>query len=393
VVTEGRCVALTERLSYNSHIAMHGKMKNRAVILLVYFVILISFTNGFTNQRIARNSQIFVALRSATNLPSEPAESHQQNRSNKRLAWRFVGGKMSQLLQPLDASPKVLAPPKLNSILPVPWQFVIVATLLLFKSIGRQIFQFLAQISAQSMSWYILQLEVAPLITKSVTSGVLGMGGDYMAQWLEYKLGKRISNKQSSSWKDVVRIHQTYHLRRGLAILVDGLIISGPLMHWGYNFFEYVLPISGAQHRWVAALAHVVADSVFLDAIFVGTAFIVTGLMEGYRLRRDIWPQFRTDYGPTLRASWATSLILMPLEFVCFRFLPVSFRTLAMNLTDIIWDTVVSFMAHRSRLAADRQQWTHHNLENAPLCSGSEEDATFEAVTFVECGSTNQSHM
>jgi protein Mpv17 len=372
---------------------MHGKMKNRAVILLVYFVILISFTNGFTNQRIARNSQIFVALRSATNLPSEPAESHQQNRSNKRLAWRFVGGKMSQLLQPLDASPKVLAPPKLNSILPVPWQFVIVATLLLFKSIGRQIFQFLAQISAQSMSWYILQLEVAPLITKSVTSGVLGMGGDYMAQWLEYKLGKRISNKQSSSWKDVVRIHQTYHLRIGLAILVDGLIISGPLMHWGYNFFEYVLPISGAQHRWVAALAHVVADSVFLDAIFVGTAFIVTGLMEGYRLRRDIWPQFRTDYGPTLRASWATSLILMPLEFVCFRFLPVSFRTLAMNLTDIIWDTVVSFMAHRSRLAADRQQWTHHNLENAPLCSGSEEDATFEAVTFVECGSTNQSHM
>lgn len=366
---------------------MHAKMKNRAVFLLAYFGIFISVTNGFTIQRIARNSLSFITLRSATNLPSEPAEIHEQNRSNKSLSWRFLGGATSQLAQPTAASPKVLAPPKVTSILPAPWQFVIVAVLLLFKSIGRQIFHFLGQISAQSMSWYLLQLEVAPLITKSVTSGVLGMGGDYMAQWLEYKLGKRVSNNQSCSWKDVVRIYQTYDLRRGLAILVDGLIISGPLMHWGYNFFEHVLPISGAQNRGMAAMAHVVADSVFLDAIFVGTAFVMTGLMEGYRLRRDIWPQIRTDYGPTLRASWATSLILMPLEFVCFRFLPVSFRTLAMNLTDIIWDTVVSFMAHRSRLAAHRQQLAHQDLMVAPIFSGSEKDPTCDAVTFVECGS------
>ena len=214
-----------------------------------------------------------------------------------------------------------------------------------------QTFCFLGQVSQSVMSWYILNLEMAPFITKSITAGVLGMCGDYIAQWFEYRLTRSVPASQTCSWKDVLRIYKTYDVRRGLALLADGFFVSGPLMHWGYNLFEKLIPITGA-HRCAAALTHVVADSVILDSIFVLTAFIMTGLMEGYRLQGDIWPQIKTEYGPTLRASWVTSLLLMPLEFVCFRFLPVTFRTLAMNITDIIWGTVISFMAHRSRLTS-----------------------------------------
>ena len=188
------------------------------------------------------------------------------------------------------------------------------------------------------------QLDAFPLITKSLTSGVIGAVGDYFAQWLEYRLGRRRAN---SSNKNALSIHGTYDVRRGLAILMDGIFISGPIMHWGYDLFEHIMPI--AQGRSLAAMIHVVADSIVLDSIFVGTAIVGTGLMEGYKLRKDIVPQLKRDYADTLKASWATSATLLPLEFVCFRFLPVTLRTLAMNLTDVIWGGIISFMAHRSR--------------------------------------------
>jgi hypothetical protein len=130
-----------------------------------------------------------------------------------------------------------------------------------------------------------------------------------------------------------------------MAILVDGLFVSGPIMHWGYNAMERILPVGGH----VAAMIHVIADSIVLDSLFVATAMIGTGLLEGYKFRKDILPQLKRDYAPTVKAGWATSVTLMPLVFVCFRFLPVTLRTVAMNLTDVVWNGIISFMAHRNR--------------------------------------------
>jgi hypothetical protein len=100
-------------------------------------------------------------------------------------------------------------------------------------------------------------------------------------------------------------------------------------------------------------MIHVVADSLVLDSLFVGTAMIGTGLLEGYKFRQDIVPQLKRDYAPTLKAGWATSVTLMPLVFLCFRFLPLTLRTVAMNLTDVVWGGIVYFMAHRSRQKSD----------------------------------------
>jgi hypothetical protein len=182
------------------------------------------------------------------------------------------------------------------------------------------------------MAWYLTQLDAFPLVTKSVTSGIIGLAGDFCAQLLEAKFLKKNNGKP-------------YDVRRGMAILVDGLFVSGPIMHWGYDTMERILPVGGN----VAAMIHVIADSIVLDSLFVATAMIGTGLLEGYKFRKDILPQLKRDYAPTVKAGWATSVTLMPLVFVCFRFLPVTLRTVAINLTDVIWNGIISFMAHRNR--------------------------------------------
>jgi len=98
-----------------------------------------------------------------------------------------------------------------------------------------------------------------------------------------------------------------------------------------------------------AAIVHVLADTVVLDTFFIATTILFTGLVEGVAPTL-LWRQFRTDYWATLRASWITSAVLFPVEFSCFRFFPLQARTLAVNVVDVIWDAVLSFYTHRSRL-------------------------------------------
>lgn len=203
----------------------------------------------------------------------------------------------------------------------------------------------LSQGLQQSVAWYMVQLATHPVLTKSLTAGVIGVLGDCLAQGLEHVLHQRQHNKRQGKDNQVVTPLK-YDPRRGLSILLDGVFLSGPLMHFGYEFLDHILPIANGGSG--AALLHVLADSIFLDAIFVATTFIVTGRMEGYTFRQ-VLPQLRRDYLPALKASWATSLFLMPIEFVCFRFLPLSYRVLSVNFIDIVWDAVISFMAHRSR--------------------------------------------
>jgi hypothetical protein len=162
--------------------------------------------------------------------------------------------------------------------------------------------------------WYAVQLHATPIITKAVTAGVIAMLGDSMAQWLEYKLARRKTLHMASpaSVQHTLSIHGgSYNLRRGVSLLVDGVFLSGPLMHYGYNLFESILPAGTSS---LAALSHVIADSILLDGFFVASTFLATGIMEGYT-HKDLIPQFKADYFPTLQASFATTRSLLSLSF------------------------------------------------------------------------------
>ncbi|KAL3790593.1 hypothetical protein HJC23_008799 [Cyclotella cryptica] len=229
--------------------------------------------------------------------------------------------------------------------------------------------------------WYLRRLEAAPLITKCVTGALIAFSGDYGAQWFEYKSANGpLSNKRSdaeglsdSSPSELVTsspragsqrrktsalsIHGTYNIRRGIARFLECLLISSPLMHYGYDLFERIVPTTSSAASGLsaslAAISHVVADSVFLDGIFVMTGIIATGLLEGHPLRK-VLPNLRNVYVPTLKASVVTSSALMPLQFLSFRFLPVQLRVLSVNAVDLIWTGVVSFVSHSD---------SHHHVD------------------------------
>jgi hypothetical protein len=195
-------------------------------------------------------------------------------------------------------------------------------------------------------SWYMGVLHQFPLITKTVTTAVIGVLGDTAAQFLEERIRAKKNGRTTEWWKN-------FDKRRGLAVFGDSVLVSGPLLHFAYNIMESIIPVSG-PHASLAALSQVLIDNFILDSIFVAVMFVTTGIAEGYA--RQIIPQLKKDFFTTVKAGWVTSLLLIPLEFVCFRFLPLNFRVLGMNIIDIFWEAMISYMVHRRRRMAKLQE-------------------------------------
>lgn len=196
----------------------------------------------------------------------------------------------------------------------------------------------LSTVANKIFGWYMYQLAVRPVSVKSLTAGLIGMVGDALAQGFTTT--------------------RPYHLRRGLALMVDG-VLSGPFMHLTYEWLEHLVPTDrtttateqkGAwYHPHVAAVIHVLVDCLVLDSLFVAMTIVLTGVLEGVPTHL-LLSQFPSDYLVTVKASWLTSALLFPLQFCMFRFMPVRLRVLGVNFLDVVWDAVLSFNAHRSRI-------------------------------------------
>ena len=214
---------------------------------------------------------------------------------------------------------------------------------------------------------YMQALEEYPVFTKSMTTGIIQFFGDYAAQCYEHqRLQKQKNNKKESG------IHHSKHnndndnnnknnngydLRRGLSLFADGLFLSGPLLHYCFEYMEEVWPTSEAEDQQVtgtllarplATLCHVFVNDYIIDSIYIALSFVFTGIVEGYAWK-EVGEILRKDFVATVKASWLTSLALIPVEILCFGYLSLTFRVLAMNFVDLFWGAIVSFYSHRSR--------------------------------------------
>ena len=204
---------------------------------------------------------------------------------------------------------------------------------------------------------YLRLLDTYPLSTKSITSGVIGGIGDFLAQIFEQRQG----------WNVLANFYNLDR-RRSFGVSFEGALVSGPIMHFAYDFLEGIVPIheedgfmmendekqtnirdkKGAITKWTAAVFHVTVDNFILGPLFVVTMMITTAIIE--ERYKTMWKEFAVDFRPALIASLISSLSFVPMQLFAFRLLPVKFRLLYMNFQDVIWNAVVSYMAHKSRI-------------------------------------------
>jgi len=151
---------------------------------------------------------------------------------------------------------------------------------------------------------------------------------------------------------------KVFDLLRSFAVFIEGLVFTGPGLHFLYGALENMVP--SQSNPW-AALLHVLADELLFDPLFVLGFFLLCGVLEGKHLVNEVIPQVQEEYWPALKGGWVVSVLFLPLEFCTFRYLPVQFRVLVVNLTDVVWTAVVSYFAHW-----DRKKQGHHQNTLVP---------------------------
>ncbi|GMI16973.1 hypothetical protein TrLO_g4947 [Triparma laevis f. longispina] len=164
---------------------------------------------------------------------------------------------------------------------------------------------------------------MSPLLTKSLTSSLISFLGDFLVQSLT---------------------SQSYSLKRSISFGLEALFISGPIMHYTYEFLEKKIP---SDNKWNVGL-QLIIDCVIMDAVYIMSSFWVTGLIQGLTYN-TILKQVKRDFLGTFRACAMGSLGVGPVEFFFFRFGNVKWRCLGVNLTDVAWNGVVSFWVSKGR--------------------------------------------
>ena len=213
-----------------------------------------------------------------------------------------------------------------------------------------------------AIAWYSQSLEERPVLTKSTTASLMGAVGDIVAQLVETSL-----EESSGS----IRLD----VRRTLSLAVEGFVISGPFMHFGYDLLEAYLPVfqddnnydnnnnNSTYSSWFMVVCQVLVDALFMDSIMVATAIMTTSFLEGSNTTtnnnnksssnknafRTILQDLKVSYLPACKASWISSVFWSPVQLLSFKYVPLPFRVAAVNLQDIAWFATISYMSHRCR--------------------------------------------
>jgi hypothetical protein len=167
--------------------------------------------------------------------------------------------------------------------------------------------------------WYNDVLIRYPLLTKSVTSGFMYAGGDVLAQYTETYVKNR--GKTNPEELETTIIDK----KRVLRFFLFGTIISGPAMHYWFNYlnelpalmwqykqihhrgkilraYAYLkshgieanldlakLPHAKALTKWKGKAGKIAADQLIFSPIYTLLFFLIIGMMEGGTERMEAW--------------------------------------------------------------------------------------------------------
>lgn len=205
--------------------------------------------------------------------------------------------------------------------------YVSFGALLLLGSVYEQPpIESLDSILASVLQVYQRFLREYPLVTKSLTAGFVALSGDLLAQIL-------IESRR-------VDTHRSW------TVAAEGMFVSGPLLHIAYNWLDQLAFPNIAD--WLMVWIQVAIDIFIMDSFFTATLMVTSAILQG-RSRQQILSELRHEYGHAAQAAWASSGLTAPLQWINFRYIPVEFRVLITNFQDVLWNAVVSYMAHRRR--------------------------------------------
>ncbi|KAI7813261.1 peroxisomal membrane protein 2 [Triplophysa rosa] len=156
---------------------------------------------------------------------------------------------------------------------------------------------------ARVLQQYLLLLKKYPILTKSVTSGILSSFGNLLSQALESSK----NNKEKSPRKKINVLGPVH-------FAIYGLVITGPVSHYFYHILEVLFPTTVPY----CLVKRLLLERLIFAPAFLLLFYVVMNALEGKTIG-DLQKKLTTTYWPSLKMNWK---VWTPFQFININYIP-----------------------------------------------------------------------
>jgi peroxisomal membrane protein 2 len=182
--------------------------------------------------------------------------------------------------------------------------------------------------------WYNQCLNRRPVVTKSITAGVIVSLGDLVGQCMALASSSSISSGltiNSPLTFDVVRLARFCSM---------GLFLQAPVTHYYYLALDHYLPPTpNNPWTWVTFVKLFIDQTTYAPA-FLFAVFLYLGILEGDSWN-VMWTKIQSDYVSTMVANWK---LWIPATLLNMAYIPPQFRVLYCNAIFFVWSIFLSIV-------------------------------------------------
>lgn len=171
-----------------------------------------------------------------------------------------------------------------------------------------------------------------PLLTKSITAGILLGAADLSGQVFENSTNDNNKNKEVD-------------VSRTIRFAIFGLILQAPWNHYYYMLLDGQIPPTPDEPFSSTNIVKVCIDQFIQAPIFTVLIFVFLGLLEGKALS-SIKQQLDSDYKETIIANWK---LWVPATIINIGFIPPLFRVLYLNIVFFFWSIYLSLIVNKDQ--------------------------------------------
>eukprot|EP00287_Rhodomonas_sp_CCMP768_P008962 CAMPEP_0196716898 /NCGR_PEP_ID=MMETSP1091-20130531/321_1 /TAXON_ID=302021 /ORGANISM="Rhodomonas sp., Strain CCMP768" /LENGTH=222 /DNA_ID=CAMNT_0042057085 /DNA_START=226 /DNA_END=894 /DNA_ORIENTATION=- len=166
---------------------------------------------------------------------------------------------------------------------------------------------------------YLNAVKEKPLLTKSLTTGVLMAVGNVAAQGIVIAKGKQ----------------KGISLRKVLSFVVFGVFLSGPLGHAWLKF------LNGRKNKLKGQ--KLILYKIALDRLAFGPCFNLLQMTFVYKASGQSWAKVAKSLQATFWSAQVLNWKMWPFaQFINFNFVPPELQLLYMNLIALVWTVALS---------------------------------------------------
>jgi peroxisomal membrane protein 2 len=193
--------------------------------------------------------------------------------------------------------------------------------------------------------WYNQLIDRKPVMTKSITAGIIVALGDVTGQWMERTATAMATAaaaaSDESSDPTASSLHGGdgggYDIIRTIRFCAMGVFLQAPVTHYYYHALDVQFPPTDYPWTWTTLTKLIIDQSLFAPT-FLLAVFLFLGFFEGESFH-SIMEDISDVYWPTMTANWK---LWIPATILNLAYVAPQYRVLYCNLIFFAWSIFLS---------------------------------------------------